>query len=99
MVGKFKIKEPRKIRKLRADFTREIRRRVAGYIAAAFGLIVGLAWNDAIGSMIDYFFPIDRSSVYAKLGYALIMTCVLIILTILAVKYVQEKEVKEELKK
>jgi len=100
MGGKQKtIKEPRKIRKLRADFTREVRRRMAGYIAAAFGLIVGLAWNDAIASMIEYFFPIDRSSLYAKLSYALIMTAVLVLLTVLAVKYVKEKEVKEELEK
>jgi len=94
-----KIKEPRKIRKLRAELTREVRRRVAGYIAAAFGVITALAWNDAIASLIDYVFPIDRGSVYAKLSYALIMTAVLVVMTLLAVKYVQTKEVKEELKK
>lgn len=98
-MGGKKIKEPRKVRKLRAEFTREIRRRVVGYIAAAFGIIVALSWNDAIASVIDYVFPIDRNSVYAKLAYAFIMTVVLILLTISTMKYVENKEVKEELKK
>jgi len=59
----------------------EFRQKVAGYITAAFGLVVGLAWNDAIKSLIEYWFPLDKNSITVKFVYALAMTVVLVILS------------------
>ncbi|HLD34421.1 MAG TPA: DUF5654 family protein, partial [Patescibacteria group bacterium] len=41
--------------KIKSEVTsvkQEIRNKVAGYIVAAFGLVAGLAWNDAIKALI-----------------------------------------------
>ena len=54
------------------------REKVWGYIAAALGLVAGLAWNDAIKSLIEHFFPAPANSVWAKLGYAIIITIIVV---------------------
>ena len=56
----------------------EALRKVSGYIAAAFGLIVGLAWNDAIKSLIDYIFPL-RDNVWVKFVYAGALTIIMVL--------------------
>jgi len=56
----------------------EALKKVSGYIAAAFGLIVGLAWNDAIKSFIDYIFP-QRDNIWAKFIYAGFLTLLMVI--------------------
>ncbi len=53
------------------------------YIAAALGLVAGLAWNDAVKALIDYLFPVSEASIAAKFGYAIIMTLVVIVLTLI----------------
>ncbi|PIR73641.1 MAG: hypothetical protein COU40_01520 [Candidatus Moranbacteria bacterium CG10_big_fil_rev_8_21_14_0_10_35_21] len=60
----------------------EFRNRIKGYIAAAFGLVAGLAWNEAIRSSIEYIFPLDKNSIWAKFIYAILLTIVLVIVTI-----------------
>lgn len=57
----------------------QVRAKVAGYILAAFGLVAGLAWNDAVKSMIDRFFPLDQGNVILKFAYALAITVVVVI--------------------
>jgi len=49
---------------------------ITKYIGAGFGLIAGLAWNDAIKSFIEYAFPLDKNSMWAKFLYAIIMTVI-----------------------
>jgi hypothetical protein len=58
---------------------RAIQQKVFGYIAASFALVAGLAWNDAIKSLIDYLLPTTSGSIAAKLIYALIVTLFVII--------------------
>lgn len=36
---------------------RKIKKKMFSYIAAGLGLVAGLAWNDAIKTVIDYFIP------------------------------------------
>lgn len=60
---------------------KEFQKRVISYIAAAFGLVAGLAWNEAIRSLIEHLFPIRSNSVIAKFIYAFLVTFVLIIVT------------------
>ena len=41
---------------------REVRAQVVGYVIAALGVIAGLAWNDAVKSLIEHFFPLSQST-------------------------------------
>jgi hypothetical protein len=65
-----------------------------GYIAGALGLIVGLAWNDAVKSAIDYVFPMQNDGLSAKFIYALILTLVVVIVTFYISKALIEEEEK-----
>ena len=53
-----------------------IKKRMFGYIAAGLGLVAGLAWNDAIKSLIDRFIPDKENSIIAKLVYAVVITLI-----------------------
>ena len=76
------------------ELGKEAKNQVKSYIIAAFGLVAALAWNDAIKSLIEYFFPNEDNSILLKFLYALILTIVVIILTKLAFK--PEKEYSRE---
>ncbi len=52
-----------------------------GYVMAGLGLVVGLAWNDAIQSFVKLIFPLETNSLIAKFLYALIITLVLVIVS------------------
>lgn len=60
----------------------EISQKTLGYILTAFGLVAGLAWNEAIKSLIEFLFPFNRDTLLAKFTYAFLMTLVLIIVSI-----------------
>ena len=60
----------------------EIRERTFSYIIAAFGLVAGLAWNDAITSLIEYIFPVSAGSLFAKFIYAITITLAVVIVSI-----------------
>ncbi len=53
---------------------REVRAQVVGYVIAALGVIAGLAWNDAVKSLIEHFFPLSQSTLWAKIIYAIILS-------------------------
>jgi len=42
-----------------------------------------LAWNDAIKSLIEFFFPNQQNTVLAKIVYAAVITLVVVILSII----------------
>ena len=70
-----------KIKEEQKKLAREIKEKTMGYILAALGFVVGLAWNDAIKSVIEYLFPLDKNSIMAKLIYALLVTIIIILVT------------------
>ena len=70
-----------KIKKGADRLRNEIKARTLGYIVAALGLIVGLAWNDALKTFIDFWFPFGGNGVIIKFIYAGIITVVLGILS------------------
>ena len=74
--------ELEKVREEKNEIEKQIRERTVGYIIAALGLVAGLAWNDAMKSVIEYFFPIGHNTIFAKSIYALIVTCILVIISI-----------------
>ena len=65
-----------------ARLRQEVRERTLGYIIAAFGLVAGLAWNDAIKALIEYLFPLQENTLSAKIIYAFLITLVVVICTI-----------------
>ena len=76
------------------ELGREAKDKAKGYVIAAFGLVAALAWNDAVKSLIEYFFPNKDNSILLKFIYALALTVVIIVLTKLALK--PEKEYNKE---
>jgi cell division protein FtsX len=62
------------------NISNQVRAKVVGYVLAAFGLVAGLAWNDAVKSSIDRFFPLDQGNVIIKFAYALAITIVVVVI-------------------
>ena len=71
-------------------FQKEFRTRTVEFVAAAFGLVVGLAWNDAVRSSIEILFPIEKNSVLVKFIYAILLTVVVVSAIILLMRFVEE---------
>lgn len=88
-----------KIKKERKRVSEEVRRQIAGYIAASFGLIAGLAWNEAVKSLIEYFFPMNKDTLWAKFSYAILITLVLVVISIYLTRLFKGDEEKDPDKK
>jgi C4-dicarboxylate transporter len=81
-----------KIKKESEEIKTEAKQRIVGYIVAAFGLVAGLAWNEAIKSLIEYIFPLSRNTLLLKFIYAILMTLVLVFISIYLVKLLKAEE-------
>lgn len=73
---------------------REVLERALGYIITAFGLIAGLAWNEAVKALIEEFFPFGKNTLLAKFIYAIIVTLVIVIVIAYLLRLVGKKEEK-----
>jgi len=71
---------------------KEIKNNLVVYITAAFGLVAGLAWNEAIKSLIDYLFPLEKNTLIAKFVYAFIITIVVVAASIILSKLLADKK-------
>jgi len=80
----------KKIKEGQVKLGKEVKEKTMGYILAALGFVVGLAWNDAIKSVIEYIFPLDKNSIWAKLTYALLVTVIVVLATAYFVKSTEE---------
>ena len=58
----------------------EITEKIMTSISAGFGVVIGLAWNDAIGAFIKWALPLEADSIWSKFIYAIIATIVIVIL-------------------
>ena len=67
--------------KKKAALQAELRDKTTGYILTALGLVAGLAWNDAISSVIKYFFPADTNGLMIKFIYAVVVTIAVVVLS------------------
>ena len=65
-----------------------------GYIGAALGLVAGLAWNDAVTTLINKLFPLSKDTVVMKFVYAIVVTIAVIILVSYLDKLANKKENK-----
>ncbi len=75
----------------------EVRERTAGYLGTAFGLVAGLAWNDAVNALISNLFTLEKNTVIAKFVYAVAITMFVVLVTAWLVR--KPKEEKKEEKK
>ncbi len=62
-----------------------------GYILTALGLVVGLAWNEAIVAFIDKVLPLGKDGLGAKFLYAVVIT----IIVVIASRYIQRLAARE----
>ncbi len=62
------------------NISKQVKAKVTGYILAAFGLVAGLAWNDAVKTAIDRFFPLDQGNILIKFIYALAITVIVVVI-------------------
>lgn len=74
----------------------EVQKQTLGYILAAFGLVAGLAWNEAIKSTIDFLFPRSATSLTAKFLYALLVTLVIVLMSFYLSRLFKEQEKTEK---
>ncbi len=56
----------------------ELRNKILTYIGGGFGLVAGLAWNEAIKELTQYLFPLSRDTILVKFIYAVLMTVVVV---------------------
>ena len=62
------------------ESSREVKAKTVAYISTAFGLVAGLAWNDAIKALIESLFPLAKNTLLAKFVYAVLVTVVVVLL-------------------
>lgn len=67
---------------------KDLRPQVISYVTAALALVAGLAWNEAVKSLIDYFWPFSGNGPLVKLAYAVITT----ILVVIVGRYLAKRE-------
>ena len=84
----------KKIKEEQAKIRKEAIEKTIGYILAAFGLVAGLAWNEAIKALIDTFFPLDKNGIIIKFVYAILVTGVVVAVTMIFVKREAEEALK-----
>lgn len=83
-----------KIKEGRARIQKEVKEKMVGYVVAAFGLVAGLAWNDAVKSLIDQLYP-RSGGIFVKFIYAFLITIIIVIATISLVKLIEKEEKKQ----
>ncbi len=85
----------KKIKEEESRIRKEVKKHTVTYILAALSFVVGLAWNDAIKTLIEYFFPLNQDSILAKLIYAFLITLIVVLTTVYFVKSTEKEEVKK----
>lgn len=88
MINNDKVKE---LAEKSEDLRASIKEKTLGYITAGLGVVAGLAWNDAIKSLIDILIPLDKNKVGAKFIYALVITIVVVVVSVYLVKILSRK--------
>jgi ABC-type Mn2+/Zn2+ transport system permease subunit len=78
----------------RTDMQKEVVEKVAALVTAAFGLIAALAWNTAIQEIFRIIFG-DQSGVLAMIFYAVVVTIIAVVVTILVGRAAAKAGVKK----
>lgn len=59
----------------------ELQERTVGYIVGAFGIVAGLAWNEAVKALIEYAVPLEQNTLLLKFFYAIAVTVIVVLIT------------------
>lgn len=73
----------------------EIKKRTLSYIAAGLGFVTGLAWNEAIKALIDYWFPSLSDTLMAKFIYAFVLTFIIALVLFYLERLFKQEEKKD----
>lgn len=68
-------------KKAAAELETKFREQTVGYLTAAFGLVAGLAWNDAVKMFIEEIYPTKQNTIVAKFLYAVLITLVIVLIS------------------
>lgn len=61
--------------------SQEFKKQLVTYLLGGFGLVAGLAWNDAITSFIEFLYPLQKDGLPAKFIYAIVITVVVAVVS------------------
>jgi len=89
--------ELRKLKEEKDKIEVAFKRRTEGYIITAFGIVAGLAWNEAVKALMNYLFPIEKDTILAKFLYAIIMTVILVLISLYVVRFINKKDDKSKI--
>lgn len=81
-----------KIKETSEQIKRDVRAKTIGYILTALGLVAGLAWNDAITSIINQLFPFGKTSAIAKTIYAVIITIIVVTVSVYLTRFATKEK-------
>ena len=84
----------RQIKNEVGEAKREFREKVITLILGGFGLVTALAWNEAIKTLFETFFP-KKSELVGKFVYAAIVTIVVVLLSLQLKKVSKTSERKK----
>ena len=80
----------KKIKNEIEEMKREFKEKTITLILGGFGLVAALAWNEAIKTLFETFFP-KKSELIGKFLYAIIIT-VIVVLVSLQLRKISEKK-------
>ncbi|MFA5870949.1 MAG: DUF5654 family protein [Candidatus Paceibacterota bacterium] len=95
MIDSIKENTKEKLEKIQNEknkLKREVRNQTLTLIITSFGLVAGLAWNEAVKAFIDLFFPPTGGGVIAKVIYAIIITFIVVLASSTLVKMKRSNE-------
>ena len=85
-----KIKEDSK------QLRRDVRQQMVSYILAGFGVVAGLAWNDAVKALIEYIFPLGQNTLLAKFIYAFLVTILVVVTTVYLMRLTKSDDTEDQ---
>ncbi len=81
-----------KLKDSQREVRKEVRERTLAYVVAALGLVAGLAWNEAINTLIVQYFPLSKDTLIAKFVYAAVITIVVVTVSSALVRLISPRE-------
>ncbi len=84
-----------KIKQEGQTIKKEVVEKAMTFIIMAFGLVAGLAWNEAIKGLIEYLFPLGTTnSLWMKFIYAFGVTVLMTLATIYLLRWLKKSDQK-----
>ncbi len=89
------VKITEKLKEQSAAVKREVKKQLLTYIIASLGLVAGLAWNEAIKALIEYFFPASQNTLLAKFLYAVGVTMLIVVVSYYLAELIKKDQEKK----